>query len=325
MKVLLVGLGRWGEKHLRVLGELGVELWVADVSAERRAFAIKAGVTPARAVEDFRLALPHVDAVDIVTPTENHLALAAECLGAGRDCFIEKPLALTVAEGRRLAAIVAETGPRAAGRPHLPLPSGHRPRCASGWPPGRSGGVRYCTGRFAGFKRPRTDVGVTQTDAIHYFDLFAHLLGRPATAVTATLRDHLGRGLDDCSFTTVDYGDIPAFVEAGYFAPGTARDCVIVGEQGTLAADFATSEVRVLANRHVQTPAGWQAPEGTGETFKASGPEPLRLELERFLDAVARRSRPAVDVQAGLDALRTVEAAQRSSSLGRRVELAELA
>ena len=185
--------------------------------------------------------------------------------------------------------------------------------------------MRYCTGRFAGFKRPRTDVGVTQTDAIHYFDLFAHLLGRPATAVTATLRDHLGRGLDDCSFTTVDYGDIPAFVEAGYFAPGTARDCVIVGEQGTLAADFVTSEVRVLANRHVETPSGWQAPEGAGETFKASGPEPLRLELERFLDAVTRRSHPAVDVQAGLDALRTVEAAQRSSSLGRRVTLAELA
>ena len=324
MKVLLVGLGRWGEKHLRVLGELGVDLWVADVSAERRAFAIKAGVTPARAVEDFRLALPHVDAVDIVTPTENHLALAAECLGAGRDCFIEKPLALTVAEGRRLATIVAETG-RVLQVGHIfrfhPVTTALRERLAAG----TLGRVRYCTGRFAGFKRPRTDVGVTQTDAIHYFDLFAHLLGRPATAVTATLRDHLGRGLDDCSFTTVDYGDIPAFVEAGYFAPGTARECVIVGEQGTLAADFATSEVRVLANRHVQTPSGWQAPEGTGETFKASGPEPLRLELERFLDAVARRSRPAVDVQAGLDALRTVEAAQRSSSQGRRVELAELA
>ncbi len=50
MRVLLVGLGRWGEKHLRVLGELGVELWVADVSAERLALAVKAGVAAARAV-----------------------------------------------------------------------------------------------------------------------------------------------------------------------------------------------------------------------------------------------------------------------------------
>ena len=84
MKVLLIGLGRWGEKHLRVLGELGCEVWVADVSAERRAFAVKAGVPEARAVADFRAALPHVDAVDLVTPADNHLALASECLHAGK-------------------------------------------------------------------------------------------------------------------------------------------------------------------------------------------------------------------------------------------------
>jgi predicted dehydrogenase len=83
--------------------------------------------------------------------------------------------------------------------------------------------------------------------------------------------------------------------------------------------------VRLLGNRHVQTPAGWEAPEGAVETIKASGPEPLRQELELFLDAAARRGRPAVDVQAGLAALRIVEAAQRSSLLGRRVTLAELA
>jgi predicted dehydrogenase len=202
-----------------------------------------------------------------------------------------------------------------------PVTSALRERLAAG----ALGRVRYCTGRFAGFKRPRTDVGVTQTDAIHYFDLFAHLLEREATAVTATLRDYLGRGLDDCSFTTVEYGDVPAFVEAGYFAPGTYRDCVIVGEHATLDADFGTSEVRVLANRHMETATGWQAPEGAVESFKATGPEPLRREIELFLDVAARRGRPAVDVHAGLAAMRTVEAAQRSSALGRRVSLAELA
>jgi UDP-N-acetylglucosamine 3-dehydrogenase len=324
MKVLLIGLGRWGEKHLRVLGELGAELWVADVSAERRAFAVKAGVDPARAVADFRQALPHVDAVDVVTPADSHLALVGECLRAGRDCFVEKPLAGTLDEGRRLAEIVAATG-RVLQVGHIfrfhPVTTVLRERLAAG----ALGRVRYCTGRFAGFKRPRPDVGVTQTDAIHYFDLFAHLLGREATAVTATLRDHLGRGMDDCAFATVEYGEIPAFVEAGYFAPGTHRVCVIVAEQGTLAADFGSSEVRVLANRHVNTGTGWQAAEGAVETLKASGPEPLRHELERFLEAAAGGTRPAVDVQAGLAALRTVEAAQRSSTLGRRVTLGELA
>jgi UDP-N-acetylglucosamine 3-dehydrogenase len=322
VKVLLVGLGRWGEKHLRVLAELGVELWVADVSADRRAFAVKAGVAAARAVEDFRQALPHVDAVDIVTPADNHLALAGECLRAGRACFVEKPLTLTVDEGRQLVGIVEETG-GVLQVGHIfrfhPVTAVLRDRLGVG----ALGRVRYCTGRFAGFKRPRTDVGVTQTDAIHYFDLFAYLLGREATAVTATLSDHLGRGLDDCSFTTVEYGDIPAFIEAGYFVPGTQRECVIVGDQATVLADFGTSEIRVLANRHVRAAAGWTTVEGPVETLKATGPEPLRRELELFLEAAGGRGSPAVDAQTGLRAMRVVEAARRASDLGRRVGLLE--
>jgi len=162
------------------------------------------------------------------------------------------------------------------------------------------------------------------TDAIHYFDLLAHLLKRTPTAVTATLRDYLGRGMDDCSFATVEYGDVTAFIEAGYFAPGTYRDCVIVAERATAEADFNASEVRVHANQHIEGPGGWQAPPGTVETIKASGPEPLRRELELFLEAATRRHRPPVDVEDGLQALLVVEAAERSSRLGRRVTLTEL-
>ena len=258
-----------------------------------------------------------------MTPADSHLALAGECLRAGKDCFVEKPLAASVTEGRALAEIVAATG-RILQVGHVfrfhPVTAALRERLASG----HLGGIRYATGRFAGFKRPRVDVGVTMTDAIHYFDLFTYLLGQAPIAVTATLRDYLGRGMDDCSFATVEYGRIPAFVEAGYFAPGTYRDCVIVGERATLAADFGSSEVRVHANQHVKGAGGWQAPEGPVEAFKASGKEPLSHELERFLDAVAHRTAPAVDVEAGLLALRVVEAAQRSSALGRRVTLSEI-
>jgi len=323
VKILLVGLGRWGERHLRVLTELGIDLWVADLSEERRAFAAHSGVAPAQVVADFRLALPYVDAVDLVTPADSHLELARASLAAGKDCFVEKPLARTVIEGRALAeeqrrsARIVQVG-------HVfrfhPVTELLRQHLASGG----LGAVRYGTGRFSGFKRPRTDVGVTMTDAVHYFDLFAHLFAQSPTAVTATLSDHLGRGLDDCSFSSVEYGAVPVFIEAGYFSPGTQRECVIVGERATLVADFGASELRIHANRHVHGPAGWQASEGAVEVVKASGPEPLRREMESFIDAVTHRQRPAVDVEAGLVALRTVEAAQRSSHLKRRVALAEI-
>lgn len=320
MRVLLVGLGRWGERHLRVLGELGVDLWAADLAAERRARALAAGVARERVVADFRLALPHVDAVDIVTPADSHLEIARASLAAGCHCFVEKPVTRTVAEALALRDAV-----RAAGRVlqvgHIfrfhPVTDALRERLAAG----ALGRLRYATGRFVGFKRPRTDVGVTQTDAIHFVDLFASLLGRAPAGVTAVLRDHLGRGMDDAAFLALDYGDVPVFIEAGYFAPVAARECVLVGEQATLVADFAASEVRTLANRHVPAAGGWEAREGPVEVVKAAGPEPLRRELEAFLDAARCGARPPVDIDDGLLALRAVEAAHASSRDGRRVVL----
>lgn len=323
MNLLLVGLGRWGERHLRVLSELGLTVWACDVSPERRAWAQANGVDPARIVGDVASALPRVDAVDIVTPADTHLELAARALHAGRDCFVEKPLTRTLGEARQLVEVVDATG-RLLQVGHIfrfhPVSDTLR-RCLA---EGRVGRVRYVTGRFAGFKRPRSDVGVTQTDAIHYFDLFADLLGRRPTAVTATLRDYLGRGLDDLSFATVEYGEVPAFVEAGYFVPGTFRECVVVGDRGSLVADFGRSLVTVYDGQHRRRDGQWSTWEGEHQELTVAGEEPLKRELRAFLDSVATRRRPPVDVREGLEALRVVEAAELSSRLGRRVALEEV-
>jgi UDP-N-acetylglucosamine 3-dehydrogenase len=323
MNVLLVGLGRWGEKHLRVLMQLGVTVWVADVSAARRQWAIGQGVDAARAVGDFRAALPHVDAVDVVTPADSHRAVAETCLAAGRHCFIEKPLTVSVADGRAVAA-AGRAADRVVQVGHIfrfhPVTATLRAALAAE----RIGPVRYATGRFSGFKRPRTDVGVTHTDAIHYFDLFAHLLGREATGVTALQRDYLGRGLDDMSLTTVSYGDVPVVVEANYFVPGTHRECVILGEGGALVADYGTSTVTLHAGEHRQRGDAWEAVDTGKEDLPARGEEPLRLELGAFLAVCDGREANAVPAEAGVHALEIVEAAARAARLGRSVTIAEI-
>ena len=320
MNVLLVGLGRWGEKHLRVLGELGATLWVADVSAARLAWAVRQGIEPGRAVADYHVALAHVDAVDIVTSADSHYAIARASLAAGRHCFIEKPLTRTVEEGREL-----EAAGRAAGRlvqvGHIfrfhPVTATLREALGAG----RIGRVRYAAGRFAGFKRPRADVGVTQTDAIHYFDLFAFLFGREATRVSAIQRDFLGRGLDDLSWAVVHYGDIPTVVEANYFVPGTWRDCLIVGERGTLVADYGTCSVTLHLGEHLKRGEAWEAVETGREELPTRPEEPLRLELQSFLDACAGRIPNPVPAADGVRALVVVEAAARAAHLGGSVTL----
>ena len=320
VNILLVGLGRWGEKHLRVLGELGVTLWAADVSVTRREWAVRHGLEPRRALADYREALSHVDAADIVTSADSHHAVARECLAAGLHCFVEKPLARTAAEGRELEGAAASAG-RLVQVGHIfrfhPVTATLRDALESG----RIGRVRYAAGRFAGFKRPRADVGVTQTDAIHYIDLFAYLLGREATGVSAMQRDFLGRGLDDLSLAVVHYGDIPAIVEANYFVPGTWRDCVIVGERGALVADYGSSVVTLHLGTHLKRGDAWEAVETGKEELPTRRDEPLRLELQAFLDACAGRAANPVPAADGVRALAVVEAAAQSARLGTTVSL----
>src|SRR5919109_5489625 len=159
MNVLLIGLGRWGEKHLRVLRELGAVVWVADVTPARLAWAVAHGVPAERATADYRSALGAVAPVDIVTPADSHLAIASACLAAGRHCLIEKPLTLNADEGRRLVAAV-DAARRVVQVGHIfrfhPVTATLRAALGEG----RIGAVRYARCRFAGFKRPRTDVGV---------------------------------------------------------------------------------------------------------------------------------------------------------------------
>jgi predicted dehydrogenase len=323
VNVLLVGLGRWGENHLRVLTQLGASVWVADVSAVRRQWAIGQGVATARAVADFHEALPHVDAVDIVTPADSHRTVAEASLAAGRHCFVEKPLTVSAADGRAVAA-AARAADRVVQVGHIfrfhPVTATLRAALAAE----RIGAVRYATGRFAGFKRPRTDVGVTHTDAIHYFDLFAYLLGRGATTVTSLQRDYLGRGLDDMSLTTVSYGEVPVVVEANYFVPGTHRECVIVGEGGTLVADYGASTVTLHVGQHRLRHGTWEALDAGKEELPARGEEPMRLELAAFLEACRGRGANPVPAEAGVLALEVVEAAARSARLDRAVTIAEI-
>jgi predicted dehydrogenase len=276
-----------------------------------------------RALSDYRAALAAVDAVDIVTPADSHLAVGSACLAAGRHCLIEKPLTVTAEEGRRLVA-AAEAAKRVVQVGHIfrfhPVTMALRGALAEG----RVGAVRYATGRFSGFKRPRTDVGVFHTDGIHYADLFAYLLGREATAVSALQRDFLGRGLDDMSLVTVTYGDVPVVIEANYFVPGTHRECVVVGERGSLVADYGAGTLTLHAGEHVKKGAAWEAVDRGKEELRVATDEPLRLELAAFLEACRTDAPAPVDARAGLHAVEVVEAAARAARLGRTVLLTEI-
>ncbi len=304
-----------------MLRALGAEVFAADLRPEHL-HAAAAAVPADHLALDFRQFVDRVDAVDVVTPAPDHFAICRQALEAGKDVFVEKPLALTLKEGRELVERIRVSGDR--------LQVGHvfrfhpvYARLKAALTTGRIGEVRYVAGRFAGLKRPRLDGGVTHSDAIHFFDLADDLLGVPR-AVTAVLRDFLGRGLDDFSVATIEYDRALAVVESGYFTPDPRRQLEVVGERGACVADFAGWTLAVHASHHRRTDGRWQVETRPSELEQVPREEPLRRELQDFLQGIGTRLPPAVGVEAGYTALALAWAVHASSASGRRVTLTEV-
>jgi predicted dehydrogenase len=326
IKVLLLGIGRWGGNHLRVLNSLPIELFVSEVDGRLLDTARKLGIPENRLSTNYRDFLNDTDAAVIVTPAPSHFPLSKEFLEAGKDVFVEKPLALTPEECKQLAEL--------ADRQKRILQVGHIFRFdpATQWirdaiQSEKLGRVNILRGHFGGFKRPRNDSGVMFADGIHFVDLFNFFLNATPSSVLAIHHDFMGRGMDDVSFLSLEYetdrGQTWATVENDYFFPGKFRDVTIVGEKLSAVCDYnvAQYKIKVYENHHVRDGADFKGVEGVMTQIECPPEEPLLAELRAFLKCVQKREKPLADGWAGYDAVKVLDAALESARQGARVKL----
>jgi predicted dehydrogenase len=333
VKVLLLGVGRWGANHLRVARSLPVELLVADPAPDRLELARKAGVKPAALSLDPMAFASIADAVVIATPAQSHFELCQRFLEAGKDVLVEKPITLEAAGALRLVEI--------AERRRLILQVGHifRFDTATQWmreaiSAGEFGQLRILRGCFSGFKRPRNDTGVMFADGIHFVDLFNFILDRPPARVTAVTEDFLARGMEDEALIVMEYppaqggaanaDGVVARIEAGYHLPGKYREVMVAGARMSAICDFnvAQYKVRTFRNHHVPKTGGVvDALEGEMHQLEFSPEEPLHTEWRAFLESVETRQAPLADGIAGYHAVRVIEAALESARTGRPIDL----
>ena len=340
-RILQVGVGGFGQQHLRAWQDLGARdhLWIADVDRARLAAAQRLLGLPAdRVSSDPAAALPHVDVVDVVTGTDSHYAVCAAALEAGKDVFVEKPMTATGDEARRLHDLAGE-------RARL-LQVGYYYRCHPASAAARAliergdlGRIRYLSGAFMGFKRARGDAGVTQTDAVHFIDLFNWLLGQAPMRVFAVTRDHFGRGLEDLSIVVLQYaGGVTAKVESGYIQPGRWRDRVVpgafttkeifvCGSRATIEIDFEQERLDVHHVRHELRDGNWAAVAEGHDIPPTATMTPVQMiaaELQDFLACVATRRPPTADSRtAGVLIADIVAAIHASATTGAPVDLVQ--
>ena len=113
MKVVLAGVGAFGQKHLeaiRTIGDIEVVALVGRAPEQTRDAAAKFGVPHATTELAEALALPGVDAAILATPTQLHAAQAIQCMRAGKHVQVEIPLADSWADAREVARVQRETG-----------------------------------------------------------------------------------------------------------------------------------------------------------------------------------------------------------------------
>lgn len=322
LRCAVIGVGRMGTHHARLYSELdGAELiGVVDTDPRRCDTAReKWGTRVFESVAALLEAQP--DAVSIATPTAWHRAVAEPLLAAKVACLIEKPLAPDLDEARAIAEAAERSG--------VVLQVGHVVRYDPVTLAIRS--LEGFSPRFIEVDRvsPMTfrsvDVGVVLDMMIHDIDVLLMLMGVEPEQIQANAISVFGEAEDVCNARLTfpserDGVCCVANITASRLALKTERKIRLISEDTYVSADFvAGSGTVVRKTANADQIAEVRQRLGAGEdlshidylglvnvdTLKVGNAEPLKLQLEDFLDSIRSGRRPSVDVQAGFAAVHT--------------------
>ena len=319
LRVGLIGLGMMGRHHARVVREVdGLDL-VAVADATGDPHNVAGGLPVLRDVHE--LIKAGIDAAVVAVPTGMHEEVGLALAEAGVHTLIEKPIAHSVEAGERLVKAFADHGVVGAVghiERYNPALQSLRTRMANG----DLGDIyQIATRRQGPFPARIADVGVVKDLATHDIDLTAWLAQSEYLTVSAQVALRSGRPHEDLVAATgrLANGTVTNHL-VNWLSPMKERLTVVTGEKGAFVADTLTADLTFYANGVVNTE--WDSvanfrgvSEGDVTRFAIQKREPLRVEHEKFRDAVLGRGMDVVTLQEGQNTLRTAEQLLTSSAV----------
>ena len=308
VRVGVIGVGYLGQHHARIYSELeDIELVALADTDEKRAitFAEKYGC---KAFSDYREILPKVDALSIVTPTTSHHSIAIECLRAGKDILIEKPITENIKEADELIMEAEKHG--------CILQVGHLERYNSALraASGMINEPRFIESeRLSPFLGRGTDVDVTLDLMIHDADIVLAIMSQQINPPLPPFSKG-GRGgiikeiravgakvftdkIDVAKAWLSFENGCTAVLTASRLSPEKQRILKVFQKDSCLYVDYKSCEVR----HYHKTAEGIFL-----DVIKPDNKEPLREELEDFIRCVKERKRPRVSAIEARKALQIV-------------------
>ena len=308
VKIGVIGAGALGYHHTRILRDVpGAELiGFHDQNPERAAtVSAELGVKSFASLDEL---LDNVQAVSVVVPTPYHYKVAAPALERGLHVLIEKPIAVTLEEADGLLAIAKRTGAvvqtghveRFNRAVRAALPYVESPRFIE-------------SDRLAPFNPRGSDVAVVLDLMIHDIDLVRTFVGGGVTSVAAVGVPVLTPFVDIANARITFEAGAVANITASRVSRERMRKLRIFQPNGYLSLDLGAGNGEYYRLRKgevdfealVRNAQGAQAIESFVERIPLEAPEgePLRLELEAFVKAVAGEAPIPVTGADGREAL----------------------
>jgi predicted dehydrogenase len=320
-RIGVAGLGYWGPNLARNFASLpGSELrWCCDPSfeARERSALMFPGARFTGELDDL-LGDPELDAIVLATPVSTHAELAIRVLAADKHCFVEKPLAQSVADCERVLAAVRESG-RTLMVGHLleyhPAVRKLKELTDSGELGER---IYYIYGNRLNLGKLRSDENALWSLGAHDVAVVLHLAGEEPSDCGAHGESYVRRGVEDVVFCFLRFpSGLSAHLHLSWLDPHKERRLVVVG-----SGRMATFDDMALEGKLTIYDKGFdEDARGYGEYITRAGAiycpqipnvEPLRVECEHFVQCVRTGERPLSDGESGLRVVRVLEALQRS-------------
>ncbi|WP_035354352.1 Gfo/Idh/MocA family oxidoreductase [Edaphobacter aggregans] len=313
-KIAVIGNGYWGKNLVRNFHALGVLACVCDQRAEALQDAhAQCGVDTCTSPEVL-LSNPEIQGVAIAAPAVQHYQLVKDFLLAGKDVYVEKPLALLVDEGKELADI--------AEKKHRILMVGHilhyHPailKLKELLGSGELGRIQYIYSSRLNWGKLRTEENILWSFAPHDISAILYLLDEMPVSVTATGGSYINPKIHDTTLAACEFqSGVKAHIFVSWLHPFKEQRMVIVGEQKTAVFDDVESERKLVIYPHRidwvnRLPA---ARKDEGRIVLLPAVEPLRQECEHFIESMITRTTPRTNAREGVRVLQVLDACERS-------------
>jgi len=312
VSVAVIGCGYWGKNLVRNFNQLGALTMACDATPAGQLLAadIAPGVGVTNQIEE--AFSEEIDGIVIATPAETHYQLAKQALSAGKDVFVEKPLALTYEQGAELVELAAKQD-RILMVGHVLEYHPAVVRLFELVHSGELGQVRYIYSNRLSLGKVRREENILWSFAPHDIAIILRLMGSLPFQVVACGGSYIQPNIADVTVTNLLFDNgIRAHIHVSWLHPFKEQRLVVIGAQKMATFDDVSKKI-ILYDQRVEINEGQPIPvKGEGDEVDFVEDEPLKLECEAFLDALVTRQPPVTDGQSGLRVLRVLQAAQRS-------------